>query len=1324
MGPADFYRQDFEPLFLDELDPSQLTEAKDLCGATNMPCIYNLLATGDQNFAFQTTDLRNLSDILIQQSKNTAPVLQVPEAAHVIFGVPSYFFVTGLDPDVTDRLTYRLLDDSNGTVSINQSSGAVSVSLKSLTPFKIKVYVVDSQGAQSPVESVPIVACSGCSGHGTCNMSDTRDVLGDHDFQFAVCRCGPAWAGDNCELDRDGCSDSPCHPLQNCTDIPASRQESSDIGYTCSACPQGYFAKIYSKDCYDIDECLNGTLHDCDMICTNTYGSYECSCQEGYRLSTNGHSCDDVNECVERTHDCQQICNNTAGGFQCECEAGYTYDSTSKSCIINANESQVCSNSTCSQGCRVITDAANNTLAQCFCYLGYDLDVKDNATCVDRDECRDKVCDQVCNNTAGGFSCSCYDGFALNKDERTCSACPYLKYGPECLQTCTCSGRSVACHPVRGCVCQDGWTGTTCMDDVDECVENPDACGLDQTCVNNRGSYSCTCRVGYILDQNGVCQGIVTLVFICPAKVLQCVFFYFFVIIMSNQVCEVQDFPLTFLLGQPGDCQHDCVNVLGSFNCECKYGYRLNADRKTCSQVREACANTTKCSKAHGCTLDDNDNDLCICNLGYTINPNTQVCEDVDECVTGLANCSHTCSNTPGSFICSCPVGLKLDNAKLKCFTCPLGTFGPNCSHVCACAAGAERCDPVSGCVCRQGWEGDKCDKDVDECQSGMSSANCTGQNVECVNTNGGYTCRCRQGFAADNDSACQDIDECSKPVCDQHCNNTIGSFHCTCDDGFYLDAVTQTCRDVDECADLQTNVCTQRCENTAGSYRCSCHVTGYILNNDGFTCGDVDECITGVANCSHTCNNTPGSFVCSCPDGMKLDNLWMTCFTCPPGTFGPNCSQLCACAAGAERCDPVSGCVCRQGWEGDKCDKDVDECLSGMSSANCTGENIECHSTDGNYTCECRHGFAADNDSVCQDIDECINGVANCSHTCTNTPGSFVCSCPVGMILDNIWMACSTCPPGTFGPNCTHVCACAAGAERCDPVSGCVCRQGWEGDKCGKDVDECKSGMSSANCTGENVECVNTNGGYTCECLQGFAADNDSVCQDIDECSEPVCDQHCNNAIGSFYCTCDDGFLWNQVTNRCNGENDVQLVDGPNPYEGRVEILKNGVWLSVCHQYVSSDFGRVVCRQLSYPNDGAVLYYANSYGQAPGEILRKYINCTWEELSLSNCSFSSRDHSCDPRYTLGVSCDTGLSEVQTVRLVNGTSQYEGRVEVFKAGVWGSVTASRDLATRPLYSALAANIVCRTLFGANYGGSAVPQQEALLRFGFARSARH
>ena len=55
----------------------------------------------------------------------------------------------------------------------------------------------------------------------------------------------------------------------------------------------------------------------------------------------------------------------------------------------------------------------------------------------------------------------------------------------------------------------------------------------------------------------------------------------------------------------------------------------------------------------------------------------------------------------------------------------------------------------------------------------------------------------------------------------------------------------------------------------------------------------------------------------------------------------------------------------------------------------------------------------------------------------------------------------------------------------------------------------------------------------------------------------------------------------------------------------------------------------------------GAVKYYANSYGDAPGETFRRRIYCRGSEASLSECSFSGNEQNCDPRYTLGVSCNT-----------------------------------------------------------------------------------
>ena len=40
----------------------------------------------------------------------------------------------------------------------------------------------------------------------------------------------------------------------------------------------------------DINECDEGS-HNCKHICTNTAGSFECSCNNGYRLDDNGRNC-------------------------------------------------------------------------------------------------------------------------------------------------------------------------------------------------------------------------------------------------------------------------------------------------------------------------------------------------------------------------------------------------------------------------------------------------------------------------------------------------------------------------------------------------------------------------------------------------------------------------------------------------------------------------------------------------------------------------------------------------------------------------------------------------------------------------------------------------------------------------------------------------------------------------------------------------------------------------------------------------------------------------------------------------------------------------
>jgi fibulin 1/2 len=42
----------------------------------------------------------------------------------------------------------------------------------------------------------------------------------------------------------------------------------------------------------DIDECSQADKGGCDQVCTNTNGSYNCSCNSGFTLNKYGQKCD------------------------------------------------------------------------------------------------------------------------------------------------------------------------------------------------------------------------------------------------------------------------------------------------------------------------------------------------------------------------------------------------------------------------------------------------------------------------------------------------------------------------------------------------------------------------------------------------------------------------------------------------------------------------------------------------------------------------------------------------------------------------------------------------------------------------------------------------------------------------------------------------------------------------------------------------------------------------------------------------------------------------------------------------------------------------
>ncbi|XP_006811544.1 low-density lipoprotein receptor-related protein 4-like [Saccoglossus kowalevskii] len=57
-------------------------------------------------------------------------------------------------------------------------------------------------------------------------------------------------------------------------------------------CPSGYtVSSWHGNGCVDTDECHEGGLGQCSQMCTNTQGSFRCSCYHGYSIDNDGWTC-------------------------------------------------------------------------------------------------------------------------------------------------------------------------------------------------------------------------------------------------------------------------------------------------------------------------------------------------------------------------------------------------------------------------------------------------------------------------------------------------------------------------------------------------------------------------------------------------------------------------------------------------------------------------------------------------------------------------------------------------------------------------------------------------------------------------------------------------------------------------------------------------------------------------------------------------------------------------------------------------------------------------------------------------------------------------
>lgn len=187
------------------------------------------------------------------------------------------------------------------------------------------------------------------------------------------------------------------------------------------------------------------------------------------------------------------------------------------------------------------------------------------------------------------------------------------------------------------------------------------------------------------------------------------------------------------------------------------------------------------------------------------------------------------------------PTSMKFDRSPGKPFQMRIDTeLVPVCNNGGTCQDTSNSWE----CICTAGWDGRRCENDIDEC---LARAGECGANGDCTNTPGSFECTCHPGWQGE---VCdQDIDECSSPdhdVCsleNQFCVNSVGSYDCLCGGGYtgeYCQQDYNECEELRPCDGLAGSVCVS---NGMNSFTCECPEQGCnIAKNHPELVNGVDD--------------------------------------------------------------------------------------------------------------------------------------------------------------------------------------------------------------------------------------------------------------------------------------------------------------------------------------------------------------------------------------------------------------------------------------------------------------------------------------------------
>ena len=306
----------------------------------------------------------------------------------------------------------------------------------------------------------------------------------------------------------------------------------------------------------------------------------------------------DINECSTSNGGCEHSCSNSQGSFSCSCRSGFSLDNNGRTC---SGELYAYASFSESLPVIAVVDFFNFycLVIRVSDYTSKPLPPADNNEC----SSNNGGCSQTCINEDGGFRCSCLGGFQLGNDGRSCSgksrmsqlheislhtAVQSVQSNISCLSVYSNRTLSAASHYISSSL-QTSTSAVIVTADVSTSAPIRKA---PSAAVANQGSLwtamAKTAMVSSTDTPPPPPPPMRSAPFPSPMTTPPPPF------PLPHEECPLPppslNLPSPFLPldnnecnSNNGGCNQVCTNTAGSFRCSCNNGFQLGSDRLTCS---------------------------------------------------------------------------------------------------------------------------------------------------------------------------------------------------------------------------------------------------------------------------------------------------------------------------------------------------------------------------------------------------------------------------------------------------------------------------------------------------------------------------------------------------------------------------------------------------------------------------------------------------------------------------------------------------------------------------------------------------------------------